>query len=100
MRQVFIDALGICEYCDELLDVTDFQDTDYTCIKCPKCDEPLSKHKSPEDDWLDILRLDSFGWRMFVDGWKQVRWVGKSRKWRRTKPRESFILQGWRILVN
>ena len=82
-QMVHIAALGRCEHCGTILNVSDAPADAMDAVwKCPKCKK-------------EITGL-SFGY----DGNNQkFRWVGPNGEWTRTKPKEDFNLGNLLVVV-
>ena len=83
--QVTVNALGKCEYCGCILNVSHFSAEAINATwKCPECDGELSH--------------ESFGFDKATKDAKKVRWVGPDRNWQDEEPQESFQLGELRVL--
>jgi hypothetical protein len=86
MRYIYGEALGICEHCGTILDITGFpsesMDADWICPNCKR-----------------ILSHLSFGYDKETEDAKRVKWVGPGGKWVDKAP-NIFKLDGAEVIYN
>jgi hypothetical protein len=81
-RTVDLDKLGLCEHCENVLNIEEMPPDKW---QCPHCH--------------GILTNKTFGYRKINGSWKKIQWVGKGGKLTQRRPDEPFHLNGWHIVV-
>jgi hypothetical protein len=81
MLPVMVDDLGICEFCNEILDMRAVATDSWNCTRC-------NEHVAQE----------SFGIRQETkSSVKHYRWVGPDGKWTHIRPEVRFILGEFQV---
>lgn len=86
MRTVYIEGLGRCEHCNQLLYEENMSaeaiNAKWMCSYCEK-----------------ILTSKSFGYEIVKGKFRKTRWVGKDGKWTKNRPANDFVLEEIRVRV-